>query len=346
MARALAEYKRWEWRGKGYSDTKEERWRQMARERWEKEAEREEGANREDTDRGAQDMSVDENTASMREETGRDGEQSQRKRVREAQQESEDDEERSRRQRGAQEQGGREEQNGGPGGSREQEDKQRSRHEEIRSAEQSRQEQGESEPTQAAGTETRRTQQRVETEKDARGNGAKRKGKERMSTHQMEQVDVQQSTATRLASSDDEDEEDKRRRRRQREHGEAHDQSSGSHVTPQTTQEGTSQTTSEDNDTHEIPRIRAVSGGGVTVNESVCVRRNPTRGARPQKEAEAKKPVRKKATKGPIFKGTYLQKIGAAGGQLKFMIRLGERAIERMEGTYEKAKTPRRGHER
>ena len=41
MARALAEYKRWEWRGKGYSDTKEERWRQMARERWEKEAERE-----------------------------------------------------------------------------------------------------------------------------------------------------------------------------------------------------------------------------------------------------------------------------------------------------------------
>ena len=82
------------------------------------------------------------------------------------------------------------------------------------------------------------------------------------------------------------------------------------------------------------------------MNESVCVRRNPTRGARPQKEAEAKKPVRKKATKGPIFKGTYLQKIGAAGGQLKFMIRLGERAIERMEGTYEKAKTPRRGHER
>ena len=52
MARALAEFKRWEWRGKGYSNTKEERWRQMARERWEKEAEREEGANREDIDRG------------------------------------------------------------------------------------------------------------------------------------------------------------------------------------------------------------------------------------------------------------------------------------------------------
>ena len=64
------------------------------------------------------------------------------------------------------------------------------------------------------------------------------------------------------------------------------------------------------------------------------------------KEAEAKEPVRKEATKGPIFKGTYLQRTGAAGGQLKFMIRLGERAIERMVGTYEKAKTPRQGHER
>ena len=125
MARALAEYKRWEWRGKGYSDTKEERWRQMARERWEKEAEREEGANREDTDRGAQDMSVDENTASTREETGRDEEQNQRKRGREAQQEREDGEERSSRQRGDHEQGGREEQDGGLHGSHEPADEQR-----------------------------------------------------------------------------------------------------------------------------------------------------------------------------------------------------------------------------
>ena len=118
------------------------------------------------------------------------------------------------------------------------------------------------------------------------------------------------------------------------------------HVTPQTTQEDASPATSEDNNTHEVTRIQAVSSGGVTVNEGVCVRKNPTRGARPQREAEAKKPVRKKATKGPIFKGTYLQRMGAAGGQLKFMIRLGERAIERMEGTYEKAKPPRQGHER
>ena len=45
-------------------------------------------------------------------------------------------------------------------------------------------------------------------------------------------------------------------------------------------------------------------------------------------------------------KGAYLQRTGAAGGQLKLMIRLGERAIERMEGTYENAKPPKRGHER
>jgi len=32
MARAMAEYKRWEWRSKGYGDTNEERWRQMAKE--------------------------------------------------------------------------------------------------------------------------------------------------------------------------------------------------------------------------------------------------------------------------------------------------------------------------
>ena len=38
MARAMTEYKRWEWRGKGYSDKNEERWRQMEKERWEKEA--------------------------------------------------------------------------------------------------------------------------------------------------------------------------------------------------------------------------------------------------------------------------------------------------------------------
>ena len=97
MARALAEYKRWEWRGKGYSDTKEERWRQMAKERWEKEYEQKEGGNGENTDSETKDMRVEEAIEDTREETERGEVQSQRKRVREAQKESEDDEERSRR---------------------------------------------------------------------------------------------------------------------------------------------------------------------------------------------------------------------------------------------------------
>ena len=73
----------------------------------------------------------------------------------------------------------------------------------------------------------------------------------------------------------------------------------------------------------------------------MCQEKPDTRGASAKRSRGEVKPVRKKATKGPIFKGTYLQRMGAAGGQLKFMIRLGERAIERMEGTYEKAKPPR-----
>ena len=349
MARALAEYKRWEWRDKGYSDTKEERWRQMAKERWEKEHEQKEGGNGENTDSGTKDMRAEEAIEDTREETEKGGAQSQRKRAREAQQGSEDDEERSRRQRGAQEQREWGEQDGGLSGSHEVADKQRNRHEGLRSEEQSRQEQSESEPTQAAGAETARTQQRAEREQDDGSNSRKRKGKEKMNTHQMKQMDAQQSKATTPASSDEEAEEDEQRRRRQREHEDGRSQPNVHEETPQTVQEGDGTATPEDIEAHEKTRARAelfVSGGSVTVNESVYARRNPTRGARPQKEAEAKEPVRKKATKGPIFKGTYLQRTGAAGGQLKFMIRLGERAIERMEGTYEKAKPPRRGHER
>jgi len=313
MARALAEYKRWEWRGKGYSDTKEERWRQMARERWEKEAEREEGANREDTGRGAQDMSVDENTASVREETGRDEEQNQRKRGREAQQEREDGEERSSRQRGDHEHRRREEQDGSLHGGHEPADEQRNRHEELRSEEQSGQEQSGSEPTQAAGEGTERTQQREErVREDSSTSGRKRKGKEKMNTHQMEQLDAQQSKATKPPSSDEEDEEDERQRRRPRGREDDHDQPNEHQETPRTVHEGDGSETPNDIEAHEMTRIRAVSGGGVTVNESVCVRKNPTRGARPQGKAETKKPTRRKATKGPIFKGTYLQRTGAA----------------------------------
>ena len=167
-----------------------------------------------------------------------------------------------------------------------------------------------------------------------------------MSTHQLRQMDEQQTRATRTASSDEEEEEDERRRRKQRGHEDDHSQPNVQREAPQTTQEDDGTATPEDTEPHEMTRIQAVSGGGVTMNESVCVRKNPTRGARPQGKAETKKPTQRKATKGPIFKGTYLQRMGAAGGQLKLMIRLGERAIERMEGTYENAKPPKRGHER
>jgi len=167
-----------------------------------------------------------------------------------------------------------------------------------------------------------------------------------MSTHQLKQMDEQQTRATRAASSDEEEETDEQRTRKQRGHEDDHSQPNAQRKAPQATQEDEGSTTPEDMGTHEMTRIQAVSGGGVTMNESVCVRKNPTRGARPQGKEETKKPTQRKATKGPIFKGTYLQRMGAAGGQLKLMIRLGERAIERMEGTYENAKPPKRGHER
>ena len=80
----------------------------------------------------------------------------------------------------------------------------------------------------------------------------------------------------------------------------------------------------------------------------VCVRRNPSRRAHPQEKEEAKKPRKGKIAKGPIFKGTYMYmpKEGARGGGLKYMIRLGGRAIERMENTYEKTRPLKKGSER
>ena len=99
--------------------------------------------------------------------------------------------------------------------------------------------------------------------------------------------------------------------------------------------------------THEQKRVASpIQDGGVTVNASVFVRRNPSRTARPQERKEATKPRRARVTKGPIFKGTYMPKAGARGGELKYMIRLGKRVIERMENTYEAARPPRKGNER
>ena len=98
--------------------------------------------------------------------------------------------------------------------------------------------------------------------------------------------------------------------------------------------------------THEQKRFPYLQDGGVTVNASVFVRRNPSRKARPQERKEATKPGRARVTKGPIFKGTYMPKAGARGGELKYMIRLGKRVIERMENTYEAARPPRKGNER
>ena len=138
---------------------------------------------------------------------------------------------------------------------------------------------------------------------DTAARGAKER-RQRQQREEKREMDVQQSTATRPVSSDDEDAEDNQRRRRQRGHGKDHNQSNVNHVTPQTTQEDASPATSEDKETHEmtggreLDEIQAVSGGGVTVNERVYVRKNPARGARPQREAESKKPVAEKGNEG------------------------------------------------
>ena len=149
-----------------------------------------------------------------------------------------------------------------------------------------------------------------------------------------------------LDSSDEEERMVERRRRRQRGSGGSHDQPQESHETPRTTQEDSPRNAESTEETHGAARIQTLSAGGVTVNASVYVRKNPARRARPQEKQEAKKPGKARITKGPIFKGTYMPKAGARGGGLKYMIRLGKRAIERMENTYEKTRPPKKGNER
>jgi hypothetical protein len=129
---------------------------------------------------------------------------------------------------------------------------------------------------------------------------------------------------TNIGSSDEESPDDRRHKRRQREHGDDHDQPHGSSGTSQTTQDGTSPMDAASIElTHEQKRFLDPQDGGVTVNASVCLRKNPARRARPKAKEETKRPERERATKGPIFKGTYMPKIGTKGGGLKYMIRLG-----------------------
>ena len=184
--------------------------------------------------------------------------------------------------------------------------------------------------------DTQGTQQRNEREQDGSSTGRKRKGKERLSTHQLEQMDEQPTPVNGMDSSEEEERMVERHRRRQRGSGGSNDQPQESHGTPRTTRED-GPTNAEGTTWHSPCKDNLggcyLSAGGVTVNAGVYVRKNPARRARPQEKQEAKKPGRARIAKGPIFKGTYMPKAGARGGGLKYMIRLGKRAIERMENT-------------
>ena len=78
----------------------------------------------------------------------------------------------------------------------------------------------------------------------------------------------------------------------------------------------------------------------------MCQKEPDARSAPARKSRDEETDTEKGDKGADIQRDVYLQRTGAAGGQLKLMIRLGERAIERMEGTYENAKPPKRGHER
>jgi len=91
-----------------------------------------------------------------------------------------------------------------------------------------------------------------------------------------------------LDSSDEEERMVERRRRRQRGSGGSHDQPQESHETPRTTQEDSPRNAESTEETHGAARIQTLSAGGVTVNASVYVRKNPARRARPQEKQEAK----------------------------------------------------------
>jgi len=347
MARAMAEYKRWEWKGKGYSDKNEERWRQMEKERWEKEAGKERSKEADDVDDTAQDEGTGETEEHAQERAEKSVVQEQRKRAAETQHGDVSEEDHGKRQRGAEERDAQGRPGVEPGRGRQKNTRQREWPEEPRSVEQRGHEQERAEPTRAEGEDTQGTQQRDEPERDSSSDGRKRKGKERMSTHQLEQVVEQPTPVDEMDSSDEDELAVERRRRRQRGSGGSHDQPLESHKTSQTTQDGTtSMDAASIESTHEQKKVALIQDGGVTVNASVFVRRNPSRKARPQERKEATKPGRARVTKGPIFKGTYMPKAGARGGGLKYMIRLGKRVIERMENTYEAARPPRKGNER
>jgi hypothetical protein len=408
MARAIAEYKRWEWRSRGYSDKNEERWRQMMKERWEKEAGKKGGEEADDEDDKTRDKGTGETERYTQEKTEKSGTQSQGKRATETQHEDVGREDHSKRQRGAEEsdeqsrrdgeaggerqkhtrqrdwpeepriveqnrhgqsgmeptraeggdtQGTRQrnerEQDGSSnrrdgeaGGERQKHTRQRDWHEELRSEEQNRHRQRGMEPMRAEEEDTQGTQQRNEREQDGSSTGRKRKGKERLSTHQLEQMVEQPTSLNGMDSSEEEERMVERRRRRQRGSGGSNDQPQESHGTPRTTQEDGPKNAESIAWNSPCKDNSDLSAGGVTVNAGVYVRKNPARRARPQEKPEAKKPGRARTAKGPIFKGTYMPKAGARGGGLKYMIRLGKRAIERMENTYEKTRPPKQGNER
>ena len=235
MARAMAEYKRWEWKSKGYSDTNEERWRQVAKERWEKEAGKREGEEADDADDKARDEGTGEAEGYTQEETEKGGTQSQGKGATAAQHEDVGREDHGKRQRGAEERDEQGRWGGKSGGERQNNARQRDWPEEPRSVVQSKHDQRGIGLTRAEGEDTQGTQQREEREQNDSSTGRKRKGKERMSTHQLEQMVEQPTSVDELDSSDEEELAVERRRRRQRGSGGSHDQPLESHETPHRT---------------------------------------------------------------------------------------------------------------
>jgi hypothetical protein len=236
IARAVAEYKRWEWGGKGYSDTNKERWQQVAEERTkaeerQKEVERQKEEDREvDAESETTRKERDKERAQGEGGTERSDAHNKGKRTREEQHEEGNGEEHARRQRGASKQS----EQGGEGnepyseqsGTAQQRDQQHTA--EAESAEQTCKEQRGVEPTQDEGEGAYRTQQRDEEEEQS-GSSKRKRGKQKMDPHQQSQWDERQKAATAPASSDEEDGAMQQSRKQQREYGEDHDRQPRSH---------------------------------------------------------------------------------------------------------------------
>ena len=160
----------------------------MAKERWEKEAGKREVEEADDADDKARDEGTGEAEGYTQEETEKGGTQSQGEGATAAQHEDVGREDHGKRQRGAEELDEQGRWGGEPGGERQKNARQRDWPEKPRSVVQSKHEQRGIGLTRAEGEDTQGTQQREEQEQNDSNTGRKRKGKERMSTHQLDRT--------------------------------------------------------------------------------------------------------------------------------------------------------------